>query len=373
MISVKKCNWCGEKFSTPNGFIQMVTGVAKFCSNKCEHEYNKCGHENNDSNREEEVINYPNYRNSQEHSDWIKLRKGEMSDKEYFNKQNDPSGNLQNYYFQELAKLFARRPKIIRGENYIDSQGNVYPTSIINGAEWTTIDYCFRDRYKDENVPFDTVSRKEDPEEWGGYPMGYVLKMINPTLKNGWRLPNLNDWKNLVDHFGGAPYASVFFKVSEDYSLNGVCPDIPNNWKNSSEMSFNDDLDYWSFDDSIKYFTFSIKYLKDVSISEDYDDESDEWFGSNAVRLVRDVPSLVQKKKSWVVSHSKKKVDKNEKKTELENLKNLWESGAITQEQYQTLKEEIELQKLNDLLKEGAISQEQFDVLIKSIDTPNKT
>lgn len=367
---IKKCEWCGIKFSTPNGIIQMFTGTAKFCSNKCEHEYEKCGHDYNDNNQEEEVISYPDYRTPQERLNWTKWRNGEMSDKDYWNNENDPSGNLQNYYFQELSKLFAKRLKTIRGEDYIDSQGNVYATSIIGGAEWTTTDYCYRDRYKNENIPFENVS---DPEAREGYPMEYVFKIIKPTLKNGWRLPNLNDWKNLIDHFGGVPFASVFLSESVEYSLNGVYPDIPSNWGNSSEMNFTYDEPYWSFDDSIKYFTFSIKRLAKVTISENLDDEAAEWFGSNPIRLVRDVPIPVKKKKSSGESHSKKKVDKNEKKTELENLKNLWESGAITQEQYQNLKEEIELQKLNNLLKEGAISQEQFYVLIKSIDTPNKT
>jgi hypothetical protein len=363
----QKCKWCGERFSTPDGLIQMFTGVAKFCSNKCEHEYN-------DSNREEEVISYHNHSNPQEDSDWQKWQNDEMSDKVYLNKQNDPNGNLQNYHFQELSKIFAKRPKIISGKNYIDPQGNVYPTSIINGAEWTTTDYCFRDRYKDANVPYDIVPSMQEPWLWGGYPMGYVVRMINPTLKNGWRLPNFNDWNNLVDHFGGDPYASLFLKASEDYQINGVRPDIPHTWANSSEMSFTDHIDYWSFDDRIQYFKFSIDFLGSKSSYTNSDiDSMDEAFLPSAVRLVRDVPSPVQKKKTRGESHAKKKVDKNEKNTELEKLKNLWKSGAISQEQHQTLKEELELQKLNDLLKEGAISQEQFDVLIKSPDTPNKT
>ena len=234
----QKCKWCGDRFSTPDGLIQMFTGVAKFCSNKCEHEYT-------DSNRKEEEYVDFNLSSRQEDSDWTKWQNSKISDKEYLNKKNDPSGNLQNYHFQELAKIFAKRPKIINGEDYIDPQGNRYATSIINGTEWTTIDYCFRDRYKGTNVPFDVVPGIQEPWVWGGYPIGYVVRMIKPTLKNGWRLPNLNDWNNLVDHFGGDPYASLFFKASEDYQINGVRPNIPHEWVNSSEMSFNDNLKYW--------------------------------------------------------------------------------------------------------------------------------
>lgn len=85
--------------------------------------------------------------------------------------------------------------------------GEVYNTMIINGIEWMTDNL----RYKSEESYF--FLNKSQLQEHGRL---YRHAQALTVCPEGWKLPTIKDWENLINYYGGREIAGKFLKKKSD-------------------------------------------------------------------------------------------------------------------------------------------------------------